>query len=92
MEVTIDKFGRILIPKKLRLMFGLVPGQLLELFPDKEKAEIRLTPSNKFEASLTQRPSGIPFFEFHAVGKVVFDAAELIKQNREERDEKIMNW
>lgn len=92
MEVTIDKFGRILIPKKLRVMFGLVPGQLLELFPDKEKAEIRLTPSNKFEATLTQTPSGIPFFKFQASEKVAFDVAELIKQSREERDDKIMNW
>lgn len=42
MEATIDKFGRIVIPKELRDLFGLKPGSTLKV--DSSTEEITLKP------------------------------------------------
>lgn len=33
MEITLDKFGRVVIPKRLRERLGLGPGAVLEIEP-----------------------------------------------------------
>ncbi|MFZ2955351.1 MAG: AbrB/MazE/SpoVT family DNA-binding domain-containing protein [Candidatus Ozemobacteraceae bacterium] len=42
MEATIDRFGRIVIPKELRDLFGLKPGTTLRV--DSSNEEILLKP------------------------------------------------
>ena len=52
MEVVIDKFGRILIPKKLRKFLGLQPGQRLKLIADPSAHTLQLVPEQHFKAIL----------------------------------------
>jgi len=62
-DVTIDRFGRILIPKALRLRHGWNPGLALRLEPDGDG--LRLIPA--------AAPSGAGVTMQD--GRVVFDAA-----------------
>ena len=41
MEVVLDKFGRILIPKKLRVLLGLGPGSRLKVVATPEELTLR---------------------------------------------------
>ena len=89
MEVTIDKFGRILIPKKIRQLLGIQPGQTLELIADEETKTIDLIPKEENTAVLKITKAGIPVFNFSSAEKTEFDVAELIRKDREERDRKL---
>jgi AbrB family looped-hinge helix DNA binding protein len=83
MEATIDKFGRILIPQKLRKLFGLRPGAVLEI---KESGqEIRLKPLEK--DSLLTRKNGVLVCSAQPVGDIV----EMIAKVRSERSENLIN-
>jgi len=45
MKVTIDAAGRIVVPKRLRQMLGLKPGQLLEIRAGDGRLEIEMAPT-----------------------------------------------
>jgi AbrB family looped-hinge helix DNA binding protein len=92
MEVKIDKFGRILIPKKVREELGLKPGQYLEIGQVNEQEGIYLKKQPSALPQLTHSAKGFPFFLFEESleEEDAPDAAELIKASREERDQKIM--
>jgi AbrB family looped-hinge helix DNA binding protein len=83
METTIDKFGRILIPQKMRKLFGLRPGAVLEI-KETEK-EIRLTPKEG-RTSLV-RKDGILVFSANPTGDIV----EMVDKVRSERSRNLMN-
>jgi AbrB family looped-hinge helix DNA binding protein len=83
MEATIDKFGRILIPRKLRKLFGLRAGAVLEI---KESGqEIRLKPLGN-ESPLT-RKNGVLICSAEPVGDIV----ERIAKLRSDRHQKVIN-
>ena len=42
MELTIDKFGRVLIPKEIRNLLGLVPGTKVKVEVDKNYGRLSL--------------------------------------------------
>lgn len=92
MEVKIDKFGRILIPKKVREELGLKAGQYLEIGQVNEQEGIYLKKQPATAPQLTHSAEGFPFFLFEESleQEDVPDAASLIKISREERDQKIM--
>jgi AbrB family looped-hinge helix DNA binding protein len=92
MEVKIDKFGRILIPKKVREELGLKAGQYLEIGQVNEQEGIYLKKQPAAAPQLIHSAEGFPFFLFEEsqAEEDVSDAAELIKALREERDQKIM--
>ena len=43
MVTKVDRFGRILIPKKLRKKFGLVPGVALELAESENQIVLKVS-------------------------------------------------
>lgn len=79
MEITIDKLGRVVLPKKVRDQFHLVPGTRLELEVDGEG--VRLVPANQ-AASLVKK-EGI--LVHHGAGTVDLSIADFINQERENR-------
>ncbi|MBI5586672.1 MAG: AbrB family transcriptional regulator [Deltaproteobacteria bacterium] len=83
MEATIDKYGRILIPQRLRKLFGLRAGAVLEI---KESGqEIRLKPLEQ-DSPLT-RKNGVLVCSAEPVGDIV----EMIAKVRSERSKKVIN-
>ena len=86
MEVTLDQFGRILIPKKLRQLLRLHPGQRLELVTDQEKQQliaIRLE-ENTEPVKIVCTDSGIPVIQNGAAEQQGFDSLAFLKSTREE--------
>ncbi len=57
MIVTIDRAGRIVIPKAIRVALGLGPDTELELMPD--GAGLRLEPVRHVERTIAER-DGLP--------------------------------
>ena len=81
MQLTIDKFGRILLPKILRDDFDLTAGTLLEI---EEKADqIVLKPVREKPAVV--RKKGILVYTGKPVGRI----EDTINQERENRLRKI---
>ena len=83
MEATIDKFGRILIPQKIRKLFGLRPGVVLEI--EESGKEIRLKPLEK--KSPLNRKNGVLVFSAEPTG----DMVDIIAKVRSERERKLIN-
>lgn len=86
MEVTLDKFGRILIPKRLRKILGIKSGQKLELritgkgisATPVESPDIGLVEVNGF---LILRTDG---------GDIDNELLDVVQRDREERIEKLI--
>jgi AbrB family looped-hinge helix DNA binding protein len=83
MEATIDRFGRILIPQKIRKIFGLKPGVVLEI--KKSEKEIRLKPLEE-KPSLANK-NGVLVFSADPTD----DLVGLIDKVRSERNRILMN-
>jgi|Tabmets5t2r1_1033131.scaffolds.fasta_scaffold55793_1 AbrB family looped-hinge helix DNA binding protein len=78
MIVTVDRLGRIVIPKPLRVALGIGPNTELELMPD--GAGLRLEPTTRSERPIEQQ-DGLPL-----LGRV--EGAELTDDDvRRLRDE-----
>lgn len=58
MRVTIDSVGRIVIPKSLRLAFGITPDTPLELIPD--GSGLRLEPVRRESRRIDTGEDGLP--------------------------------
>ncbi len=85
MEVTIDKFGRILIPKKVREMLGLKPGQVLELITDRTSRKLNLRlPAEPSSMEVIVTDFGLPIIQNGEPTEEAFDTVEFIKETREE--------
>jgi AbrB family looped-hinge helix DNA binding protein len=85
MEVTIDKFGRILIPKKVREMLGLKPGQVLELITDQTSRKLNLRlPAESASMEVIVTDFGLPVIQNGPPTEEPFDTVEFIKETREE--------
>ena len=77
METTLDKFGRVVIPKKLREDLGLHPGSLLQIKQDDQK--IFIEPVHE-EPRLVVK-EGVLVYQGNAAG----DIEKAIKDHRQER-------
>ena len=77
MDLTLDRFGRILIPKKLRDRLGLLPGSRLRA--EVSEGRIALRPVDR-EAILEVR-DGVLVYQ----GEVVDDGGATLRDVREER-------
>ena len=81
METTLDRFGRVVIPKQVRDDLGLSPGSVLKV---EERAEgIVLKPVA--ESSPLALKDGILVF----TGEVEGDLETALRRNRDERFRKV---
>jgi len=76
-ETSIDEFGRVVIPKRIRSNFGLEAGSLLEV--DELDDGILLKPARQEPALRVDR--GVLVF----TGKVTGDLEGAVRRQREER-------
>jgi len=84
MEATIDKFGRIVIPKELRDLFGLKPGSTLKV--DSSTEEITLKPVSE-EPPLARKKGVLVITTEIPEGQ---DILPLIEEGRNERIEHLL--
>lgn len=84
MEATIDKFGRIVIPKELRDLFGLKPGSTLKV--DSSSEEITLKPVSEEPPLARKKGVLIITAEIHENRDIV----TLIEDGRNDRIEQII--
>ena len=81
MQTKLDKFGRVLNPKKIRQDLGLRPGEMLGL--EQSNGKIIITPNSDDEC-LTVK-DGVLIF----TGKAEGDLSDAIKNDREARIRKL---
>jgi AbrB family looped-hinge helix DNA binding protein len=84
METTLDKFGRVVIPKEIRDNLGLKSGEVLEV--EESENEIILRPLRK-KVPLHIK-DGVLIFSGTATG----DIMEAIRIHREERLRKVSSY
>ena len=77
METTLDKFGRVVIPKRLREDLGLQPGAVLQIKQDEQKIFIEPVPE---EPRMVVK-KGVLVFQGAATG----DIEGAIKDHRQKR-------
>lgn len=81
-----DKFGRILIPKKIREAKGYEYGMELSLVMEPETKAITVTLAEKYpEPYLEMMPWGLPVIRWPDPDHISQDAVEAIAEGREER-------
>lgn len=81
MITTIDRFGRVVVPKELRDRFGFQPGTKIEI--DEHDREIVIKQAN--QAPSLQDEDGVLVF----VGKATGDISGSIRRQREKRLQKL---
>ena len=86
MDVTVDSFGRIVIPKKIRDRLGIQPGAKLRLDIEEHDQHERLALKPLREEPVLQRRGHLLVH----TGELVGDPTDIIKQVRDERTRKLM--
>lgn len=81
LEATVDKFGRIVIPKQLRDDLGLKPGSVLQL--EEKDHEVILKPL--YEEPQLVNKDGVLVFTGAAAG----DLTKAVRAHREKRLSKL---
>ena len=84
--LTVDKFGRVVIPQEVREALHLRAGQKLTVAMETNHAIVLKVVE---DAGVLEWEDGIPIIRSRGP-KVDFDIVEMIKKDREERDRKIM--
>lgn len=82
METSLDRFGRVVIPKAVRERLGILPGQALEI--DEGYDEIVLRPVRP-HADLEVREGVL----VHCGGELEGDVGDVVKADRERRIAKL---
>jgi AbrB family looped-hinge helix DNA binding protein len=80
-ETTIDRFGRVLVPKALRDQLGLKPGSVLEM--EDSGNEIRIKPVR--DRPLLVKKGKVLVYAGKASGNIL----EVVKAHREARFERL---
>ena len=81
MEITVDRFGRVVIPKEVRDGLGLEAGSVLRV--EEREDEILLTPLR--DGSPTRLKGGVLVFSGEPAG----DLLEAVKRHRDERANRV---
>jgi AbrB family looped-hinge helix DNA binding protein len=81
MKTTIDKFGRVVVPKDMRERLGLKPGNEIEI----EEQESRIVIKQVEERAPLIIEDGLLIFAGTATG----DITESVRRHREERLSKV---
>jgi AbrB family looped-hinge helix DNA binding protein len=82
MKTKIDKFGRIVIPKKLREEFGLTPGTQITVDPAEDRIELKPVEDHP---RLVRNEDGILVF----VGEADIDVNAALRDDRSRRIQKL---
>lgn len=82
METNLDRFGRVILPKKVRDKLGLKPGAVLEV--QEQGGDVLLKPVQE-EPCLLEKEGVLVFG-----GKAAGDLAEAVQSHRRERLKRIM--
>jgi len=90
MKLILDKFGRVLIPKKIRQQLGIMVGDTLTIRIDQLSNELVLQAPTRPSPDLILTKEGFPVLSFQEKSTIGFNPVELIKKTREERSEKII--
>lgn len=77
METTLDRFGRVVIPKEIRDILGLKPGELLKI--EQSDNEVILKPLR--EESPIKVKDGVLVYTGMATGNLI----DAVRAHREER-------
>ena len=77
MKAKVDKFGRIVIPKKIREELGLTPGTALDIHEDRDRIIIRPLQ----EEPRIREEEGVWVYD----GEIEGDADSVLKAQREDR-------
>jgi AbrB family looped-hinge helix DNA binding protein len=77
MDVTLDRFGRILLPKPLRDRLGLLPGARLRVEVSGDRIGLRLVERE----SILEIRDGVLVYQ----GRMIEDGAAVLRDVREER-------
>lgn len=77
MQVAIDKFGRVLIPKVIRRHLGIKPGSILQIEEHADDILLKLVEAK----SPLERKQGVLVF----TGEATEDLESVIQQERERR-------
>ena len=83
MEAVIDKFGRILLPKKIRKTMGIKPGAVLTIQEDPQGIHLKVVEEKAplFEKKGVLVFSGVPMGEFLTI----------LDEVRNQRNKKVFN-
>lgn len=84
METTLDRFGRIVIPKRVRDDLGLHPGSVLEIDDVDDRIVLRV---RREEPDLV-REDGVLVYTGGAVG----DIEEVVEAQRRRRSRDVAAW
>ncbi len=90
MRATIDKFGRVLIPKKLRDEAGIDNGTEFELEFDPFSNSIILKQFPAVQPYVEYTEWGWPVIMYQEEEKVDFDIKNFINEGHEERGRKLL--
>lgn len=86
MDVTVDNFGRIVIPKKIRERLGIDPGARLRLDIEAGGDHERLALEPLRDEPVLQRRGHLLVH----TGDLVGDAQDAVQRDRDERSRKLM--
>ncbi|MEM6396627.1 MAG: AbrB/MazE/SpoVT family DNA-binding domain-containing protein [Bacteroidota bacterium] len=89
MTVKMDKFGRILIPKKMREEMGADSGQKFTISFDGYTGQVYLEPIIKENYEIAITDFGLPIIKHKDPRVANIDFVEMIKQDREDRAKKL---
>lgn len=84
-QITIDRFGRVVIPQEVREQLGLRPGTKLEVAHETNDSIVLKVVAPK---PYLKRINGV--LVIAGTGKLDFDIVEAIKKGREDRNRMIM--
>lgn len=85
MTLTIDKFGRVLIPKHLRQIIGVEPGDELIVEVDNEALQVMLTAKPKpSDIKVVYTDWGFPVIEGGEPFADDFDTVSFLKEGYDE--------
>jgi AbrB family looped-hinge helix DNA binding protein len=85
MEVTLDKFGRVVIPKAVREHFGLGPGAVLEI--DKGEEDGIVLRPRRPAPDLVEEEGVLVF-----TGEATADLEGAVERHRQDRSGQLAAW
>jgi AbrB family looped-hinge helix DNA binding protein len=85
MEVTLDRFGRVVIPKAVREHLGLGPGTVLDIEEGEEEG-ILLRPRRP-EPDLVEEDGVLVF-----TGEATADLEAAVERHRQNRSRQVAAW